>query len=75
MAELCADGAAVSLANVVTIAANSTIGGSLNVTFTGATTLTGTETLTVSNTGTTTFAGAIGQSSSGFGLTKAALAF
>jgi len=66
-----ADGAAVSLANVVTIAANSTIGGSLNVTFTGATTLTGTETLTVSNTGTTTFAGAIGQSSSGFGLTKA----
>jgi autotransporter-associated beta strand protein len=66
-----ANGAAVTLANPVTLFGNETIGGSLNLTFTGAVTLTGTPTLTVSNTGTTFFTGAIGQSSSGLGFTKA----
>jgi autotransporter-associated beta strand protein len=48
-----------------------TIGGSYALTLTGAATLTGNRTLTVSNTGLTTVASAVGQSTSGLGLTKA----
>jgi autotransporter-associated beta strand protein len=68
---LSASGGAVSLANPVTVAGNVTIGGSSAMTLSGALTLTGNRTLTVSNTGLTTIAGAIGQSTSGLGLTKA----
>jgi autotransporter-associated beta strand protein len=64
-------GSAVTLPNAVTLAGGVTIGGSLGITFNGAATLTGSRTLTVTNTALTTFAAAIGQSASGFGLTKA----
>jgi autotransporter-associated beta strand protein len=65
-----ASGAALSLANSVTLAGNVTFGGSFALTFNGPATLTGNRTLTVSNTARTTFAGVVGQSSSGLGLTK-----
>jgi autotransporter-associated beta strand protein len=66
-----ATGSAAALANAVSLAGNATIGGSLAVTFNGAATLTGSRTLTVTNTALTTFAAPIGQSASGFALTKA----
>jgi autotransporter-associated beta strand protein len=66
-----ATGGARSLANPITLAGNSTIGGSFALTLNGGVTLTGNRTLTVSNKGTTTIAGAVGQSTSGLGLTKA----
>jgi autotransporter-associated beta strand protein len=68
---LSVSGGAVSLANAVTLAGNVTIGGSLALTLSGALTLTGNRTVTVSNTALTTFAGVVGQSTSGLGLTKA----
>jgi autotransporter-associated beta strand protein len=68
---LSASGGAASLANAVTLAGNVTIGGSVALTLSGALTLTGTRTLTVANTALTTFAGVVGQSTSGLGLTKA----
>jgi autotransporter-associated beta strand protein len=55
----------------VTLAGNVTIGGSVALTLNGPVTLTGTRVLTVTDTGTTTLAGAVGQSASNLGLTKA----
>jgi autotransporter-associated beta strand protein len=66
-----ATGGPVTLANAVTLGGNFGVAGTAALTFTGAATLTGTRTLTVTNTGLTTFAGNIGQSASGLGLTKA----
>ncbi len=66
-----ASGAARSLTNAVTLAGNVTIGGTYALTLSGPVTLTGSRTLTVTDTGGATIAGAIGQSTSGLGLTKA----
>jgi autotransporter-associated beta strand protein len=55
----------------VTLAGNAAIGGSYALTLTGPVTLTGNRTLTVTDTGGATIAGAIGQATSGLGLTKA----
>jgi autotransporter-associated beta strand protein len=68
---LSASGAARSLANAVTLAGNVTIGGGFALTLSGPVTLTGSRTLTVTDTAGATIAGAIGQSPSGLGLTKA----
>jgi autotransporter-associated beta strand protein len=68
---LSASGGALSLANAVTLAGNAAIGGSYALTLTGSVTLTGNRTLTVTDTGGATISGAIGQSTSGLGLTKA----
>jgi autotransporter-associated beta strand protein len=70
---LTGSGGSISLANAVSLAGNVTIGGSVALTLSGALTLTGNRTATVSNTALTTFAGVVGQSTSGLGLTKAGL--
>ena len=55
-----ADGGARVLTNAVSLSGTPTIGGALDLTFTGATTVSGgTTAMTVSNTATTTFSGAI----------------
>jgi autotransporter-associated beta strand protein len=64
-------GGALTLANAVTLGGNLTVAGTVAVTFNGAVTLTGNRTVTTTNTGLTTFAGNIGQSTSGLALTKA----
>jgi titin len=71
-----AAGGPVMLANALTLGGNFTVAGTAALTFSGAATLTTTiwtaaTTVTTTNTGPTTFAGAIGQSASGLGLTKA----
>jgi autotransporter-associated beta strand protein len=65
-----ADTVPVSIANAVTFIGAVTIGGSLNLTFTGAATLTINITLAVTNTGVTTFAGPVGESGGAHKLTK-----
>ena len=52
-----ASGAPHSLANVLSLTANSTVGGAQNLTFTGNFSETGSNTLSITNTGTTAFAG------------------
>lgn len=64
------DGGARTFTNSVTLAGNLTLGGAVDMNFTGPLTLTADRTLTVNNTGLTTFSGAVGQSSSGYSLTK-----
>jgi autotransporter-associated beta strand protein len=68
---LTGNGTALTLANALTLGGNFTIGGSTALTFTGKAKLSGTRTITVSNTALTTLSGAISQSTTGLGLTKA----
>jgi autotransporter-associated beta strand protein len=65
-----ASGAALSVVNPVKLGGTLVIGGSLALTFTGPVTLTASRTVTTTNTAPTTFAGVVGQSASGFILTK-----
>jgi autotransporter-associated beta strand protein len=66
-----ATGAAVSLANAVSVTGNFSVGGTLGLTFTGPVTLTGNRTVTVASSVTATFGGAIGESGGSRVLTKA----
>ncbi len=65
-----ASGGARSLSNAVSTSGSITINGSNSLTLAGAVTMTASTTLTVSNTATTTISGPIGQSASGYKLTK-----
>jgi autotransporter-associated beta strand protein len=67
---LAASGAARTLGNTLTVSANSTLGGTVGLTFNGAATLVGNRTLTVSNTA-TTFAAGLGESGGASNFTKA----
>jgi len=66
-----ASGGARTLAHSVTLAGDTTFGGSNDLTFSGTTILTGNRTLTMDNSGTTTFSGQLGQDTAGRTLTKA----